>query len=176
MPATFTYTKPIVELIAEDIVAALANVTRVNGYHVDVESVERTTREGVVVLDKKAYVMQGTPEPFPAQPVTHEDFYQPYAIWYFAIEPDGSSVPIDVRLNIIHADIKKHLLIDYHRVATDPYSEDNWDTPPYSNGLAVDTLVDPAPSYIEDQNSQLVGVIVECRCHVRHLYGDPFSR
>jgi hypothetical protein len=170
-----TYSKPIVELVAIDISQAVAEVELDNGYHVDVDSVEvvgqvnaieRQNRLGAKPIDEKAILIQVEPEQIPLDQAAlgHEEVWQPFEIWYFALNSDKSSNPIDLRLNMANADILKVLTTDDARN----------DFPSWARSGYAQQTVARAPGYLY-QDDQLVGICVNVACHIRTLYGDRFS-
>lgn len=152
------YTKPIIELAAENVAAVLATITQVNGFHVNLGPIERQTRVGNIPDDEKVYLIQDVPRPVDSPALGHEEWYVPFAVWIFTIDPDASKLPIDARMNMSHADVQKALVADYTR-----------------GGYAIDTLF-KSPGYIQDDAQQIVGIIANFEVYLRTIYGDPYSQ
>jgi hypothetical protein len=170
-----TYTKPIDELVAIDISQTVAEITLENGYAIDVTSVEtlgqadaiqRQNRLGAKPIDKVAVLVQDEEETIALADCAlgHEEWWQPFEIWYFAINPDGSTNPIDLRLNLAKAEITKALITDTARN----------DVPSWARSGYAQQTVARAPGYIY-QDDQLIGVCINVAVHIRTLYADRFS-
>jgi hypothetical protein len=177
-----TFSKPIDELVAIDISQTVAEITRDNDYHIDVSSIEmvgqidaieRQNRLGAKPIDQKAILIQGEEEPIALEncALGHEEWWQPFEIWYFAINPDNSSNPIDLRLNLAKADITSALITDAPR---NPPAPATAGLPSWARGGFAQQTIARAPGYIY-QDDQLVGIAINVAVHIRTLYADRFS-
>jgi hypothetical protein len=154
-----TVALPIVELVTQSILDALAEVTIGNGYQQNLQ-VGRVWKGGNPPDDLVCIVCELDDETDEqAAPELAAAYIQPYAIVILAFESEASTYPIRRRLQIAAADIHKALMGDYQR-----------------NGLAVDTKpgrhswIDNAAAY-----GAMDGMVFEWRVEYRFNLNDPYQ-
>ena len=155
-----TYTKPVVELITLDILSTLATITKANGYYNDIGTIERHNRLGNVPADLKCIVFQEDPTEVQEPALMHKEWNQPYSLVVFVIEPDQSTRPVDMRINLIRADIEMAL------VTGTSYTR---------GGYAIDTVIH-APEMFDDAKGQLSGIVLHCEVHYRTTFDNPSAQ
>lgn len=153
---------PIVEQIAENIVADIAAITEANGFNQDLlpkrplrldfeDFKTQTDRTVLVVQDNPVFAVEddgrlhGNPMKL--------DWAQPFVFICFVRNSDDDNEPIDTRMNRIKADIEKKLQEDTTR-----------------GGLAYDTKI--MPSERMDKND---GILVGALVFYRVAENDPYT-
>jgi hypothetical protein len=146
---------PIVEQIAQHIVASLNNISVAGGFHNDVV-VERFRRQGQRARDNLLVVMQGDEAAADDSPPQGRlEWVQPYAVICYVTEHESGDA-IDQRINTIRADVQRALLID-----------------PKRDGLAIDTLLRPSEIFPPEAGGGFSGVTVFIDVHYRVEFADP---
>lgn len=150
---------PIDEQIIQNVVSTIGIVTVTNGFANTITSVERPNPGiGNVGKNLAAVVYQGNPEPIEDSIQTGREWMHPINILITVVESEGSSTPIDQRINSIRADVEKALMADITR-----------------GGLAIDTLV-RAPQLgdiLITAHQGEVTVVVDVQ--YRTLWNDPYT-
>lgn len=154
---------PIVELITQNVVTTLSAITTGNGYQQTL-TVERYNKvSGNNPSDKLAVVRQLAPTRVGEDDDTEGSIWwmQPYEVDVYLFEPEGSSTPIDQRINRARSDIEKRLLIDANR------GDDG-----SNNALAQDTRIDDPELWEE---GPYFGVTVRFTVKYSTAHGDPYA-
>src|SRR3972149_2606913 len=109
--------EPVIELIAENIFAAINEIKVVNGFSCDLTAVrpkmidfsDVTPRDGTVLIyqeDEDRAENEGT--------LTNE-WNQTFNIVSLVLQSDKSQTPMDIKINRVRADIQKKLMEDDSR-------------------------------------------------------------
>lgn len=146
----------ILEQIITDIVDTLSDVTIVGGYYHDLE-VEVGDGTGTVPRDSLVRVVVGDPIPLENSAHGFDEFHLPVGLAFYAIEGEGSAVPISTRLAQGAADIRKALAVDLHR-----------------GGFAINTLLTREKDDYQTE-VQPAYVLIKPFIHFRTLYNNPSS-
>jgi len=156
---------PIVEIIVNQIAAALARITTANGYQVTVAEVYRPTKLGGHdrggVGNYRIALTLPEPEPAPeldicgAEPV--KGWMQPVMMDLLFRPSDASTTAIEQTLNVFKADVVRCLFAD-----------------PQWQGYAVDTEMTPGQTWI-DQDSGECGVSALVEVSYRIKENDPYQ-
>jgi len=158
---------PVVEQIAQAIVARIGGVTKAAGYSLDIGSVRRPTQrwqlehfdhlDAIIVQDDRSRLaesdLQGNPPAIA--------WVQPFDIMLIVRQGDTDSTPIDQLINQFEADVAKC-------ITTPNATWHSW------GGLAINSeLSDPA-SFTNDDGS-IEGVAMRLNVHYRHSEFDPYT-
>jgi hypothetical protein len=158
---------PVVERIAEKIVARLEQITKANDYNFDVAGVVRPTRLGGFTPEHLLIVVeQGDPEP-PKDPQTEgnpllQEHYQPWLIKLFVRPSDQDDSPVDTTVNIFLADAI---------VALTDSEENDWHS---WDGLAINSWFAEPEQFVSNDGSH-EGTTLPLLVHYRHPENDPFT-
>lgn len=156
---------PVVELITQNVEASLRGVRKSAGYNVDL-IVERELQYGNARRNNLAVLMQVETER-QDQLTTPENriaWMQRYWVECHVVEPEGSAVPVDQRINVIRADVEKAIMVDFRRGTTTGAIA----------GAVVDTYIRD-PIQVLDEQGRWEGVIVVFDVHYRTKYEDPYT-
>ncbi len=148
--------KPVIELIALDLLETLCGVTVADGYSFDAIP-ERYKLHGNSPRDLLCVLSQGVPVEDP-NTNANKTWIQPFSIDIYIAQGEDSKTDIDQLVNLRRADIEK-------AVTQDPYRSD----------LAFDTNV-RAPELFEATNGSFAGVTVNIEVKYRTKETDPFTR
>lgn len=153
-------TYPIFELITQNIVETLTNVTLVGGCGEDL-IVERSNRRGNKLQNGLVVVHLDNPTKNETLTETAEgriDWVLPYVLEAYIVDSEGSPRPADQRVVMIWADIYKAMMLDFTR-----------------GGYAYDTVPVP-PVWEHDEQGRWQGVQVNFDVKCRTMYDDPYTR
>lgn len=152
---------PVIESIAQNVLAAISDITVANGYNQTLTAT-RPTRIGYSLdnppNDLDAYIRQNDPTKDDNSPLGVIDWTQPFQVDVFVIDSDSATTPIDTRLNAVIADIQKKIIAD-----------------PTRGGLAINTTLDE-PGLFYDADTRWAGVIVEFTVRYRVNDTDPYTQ
>src|SRR3954464_914005 len=122
---------PVVEQLAEKIVARLVDITTENGYQHDVAGVVRPSRLGgvlpkdlLIVIDQGDRYKAEDADQTESNPLVCE-YWQPWELNLYRRTSDSDTTPADRLVNLFQADVEKAL--------TAPDNWHDWD------GLAVES-------------------------------------
>ena len=151
--------EPVIELIAENIFAAINEIKVVNGFSCDLTAVrpkmidfsDVTPRDGTVLIyqeDEDRAENEGT--------LTNE-WNQTFNIVSLVLQSDKSQTPMDIKINRVRADIQKKLMEDDSR-----------------GGLAITTIL--GPSTIFNAGEGFAGISITIIVNYRVSETDPYTR
>jgi len=152
---------PIVEQIAQALVARLETVSVAGGYETDVARVARPTKTGGYPLEDRLVVLL---QDDPAEDADLEGagslkaWVQPFRILCFVLPSDTETTPVDTRINTLRADVEKAVRVD-----------------PTLGGLATDAVI-RAPEGWTVRDTAFEGVTVNVDVHYRTAEDDPYAQ
>ena len=152
-----TEDSPIVELIAQDLLATVNGVTEANGYLQTLTAVrpKRVNAEADITGDLCVLIEQDDPEQVGVNGNVQE-WRQTFAVQAFVIDSDAATVAIDTRINFVLADLLKAIMADHTR-----------------GGYAIRQEIGDIDRFIYAGYS---GVAVSLEVHYRTTYGDPYTQ
>ncbi len=151
-------TKPVIELIAENIETVINTVSIANNYNQNLTA-KRPRRVDFLNdawnnLD--VIIQQADAEKIGEQPYGCEEWYQNFMIIAIVVGSDTDSFTIDTQKNQVLGDIEKALMVDAGR-----------------GGLAIDSEVTGRNFIIDDEAG---GAALTFRVHYRTKLGDPYTQ
>lgn len=144
----------ILELIAQNILQTLNDISTGNGYSSNIVA-ERWTMKNRI-RDNLVVIQQLGPSKLQA-PHQHLAWLQPFELIGYTEEPEGSTTPLDQRANMMWSDIVRSLREDVTR-----------------GGYAIDTIIDEPDPF--EQTGPHVGIVTRITVHYRHLENDPTAQ
>lgn len=150
---------PVVEKIAADIAAKIAEITETNGFNQDLVPI-RTTRveyDNQAPVNYTVLIVQEDEDDWDEEPNTTKAWEQPFALQAVVLESDGASTAIDILRNRVRADIQKKLIEDTKR-----------------GGNANDTII--LPSNLFNNGKGFTGIQVNILVRYRTKIDDPYTR
>jgi hypothetical protein len=157
---------PIIEKIAQDVLAIIQTATITNGYNANY-TVERRNQRADAEKDNHVIIHQMYVDSLQDNAgddvVGGRTYRQTFWLHTYVVESEGSSTPIDNRINIARSDIEKVML-------SDPQFLDSARLTP--SGTVIDTRIMP-PETWDDPRYEGITVVVEVQ--YRTAYEDPFK-
>ena len=154
---------PIVEQIAQEIDARIAEITTANGFNQDLTPLRptRLNLEGdVAPTDGTVVILQEDPseddENSTDGNAAIKAWVQSFSLAAFVIASDATTTAIDTRINQVRADIEKKLTADITR-----------------GGLAIDTRIRPPRMF--NEAPQATGIVINVDVHYRTREDDPYT-
>lgn len=150
---------PVVELIALDIAAKIAEVTIGNGFHQDLITVrdKRVAYRDQAPVENTVLLVQEDEDEWGEQPNTTKAWEQPFALQAIVLDSDSDSTAIDIKRNRVRADLQKKLMED-----------------PTRDGNANDTVI--MPSILFNDGEGFSGIQVNILVRYRTKIDDPYTR
>jgi len=148
---------PVSELIADNLVSTLGQISVAGGYHNNVSAVVRRKQFGQPTANKLVVVNLGDKELNEANnPLNGRiTWLQSYWIDFYLIEPEAGA-DIDEQINRAVADVETVLMVD-----------------PFRGGYAHDTFPSGAVIFPDEEGGQIAGVSILVRVRYRTLLTDP---
>jgi hypothetical protein len=150
---------PIAELITQDVLAALKQVSKVGGYSVTLKP-ERFKKGGLNSDSDVTAILSFHDDQAASDadtPLNYTAWLRPYWVLVYIYESDESDTPYDQRVDCVIADIGKAVMQDVTR-----------------GGHAQNTWM-REPVRFDDPNDS-TGVICNFDVLYRHLEDDPYSQ
>lgn len=150
---------PIIESIAEDIKAAVNDITVENGFNQTLIAIRprRNDFSDVSPDDLVVLIKQADPEVNENAAIDTGDWLQPFAIMAIVLDSDDASASIDTRRNQVRSDIEKKLTEDVTR-----------------GGYAYDTVILPPAEF--DDGEGFTGICVRIAVKYRTKFDDPYTQ
>jgi len=152
--------KPIIEIIAQNILDAINQITTANGFHQDLSAYRprRNDFADVVPQNGTVLVVQSDEEDVEGAYGTDE-WRQSFVLMAMVIDSDKATPQetIDTKINTIRADVQKKLAEDVTR-----------------GGYAIDTINRGSALFADGPKFTGVAIVVEI--HYRTKNNDPYSK
>lgn len=159
--------KPVIELIAENLAAAINEITAANRYNYDLRAVrpkridysdpENPTIDGGAFEDGMVLIEQTTEDPVEEGAQCAQTWDQTFVLQAFVLNSDFDNSPRDTKINKVRADIQKKIMADVRR-----------------GGNALNTTL--GSSVIYDAGEGFAGIAIEIVVHYRVKYDDPYTK
>ena len=151
--------EPVVEIIAAEIAAKIAEVTTDNGFHQILVAVrdKRVAYRDQAPVEYTVLLVQEDEEEWGEQPNTTKAWEQPFALQAIVLDNDSDTTAIDIKRNRVRADLQKKLMED-----------------PTRGGNANDTIV--KPSVLFNDGKGFSGIQVNIVVNYRTKITDPYTR
>lgn len=156
-----TLGEPIIEYVIADVVSVLQGVTRSKGYHQDLEVSRPAPAQGKAFIDGCAIVYLGDRVQEHDAPQQYEQWLQIVSVYFHVIEAEGSTTPIDTRLN--------RIVGDACRALTENASIRQ------RNGFAIDTWPKQITFEPTAMGANEGGATLDLIVQYRHTFGNPFD-
>jgi hypothetical protein len=162
---------PVEERIALQIAFRVAQVSKVNGYQVDLAGVVRPKKlGGYTPQDRLAVLVQEDPDPdlTNAMPAEAEVRVQSFLIALFVAPSDRDATPVDTLTNLLAADVHK-------AVMTDPNTDAPWSWLADDEGQLAISARFLAPQSFQTKDGSFEGRVLDLSVRYAHVLGDPYT-
>ena len=144
------------ERILNNIETELKKISRANGYHEDIKSVQRWSQRGNSLLDVPAIIINAGPDDWENSPNPLVTANLTVYLDLWIRQPNDDKNPTDKLLNDILMDIYEALMADNTR-----------------GGIAHDTTIKSITPFETIEGEPHAGLIIEVLIHYRFYQNDP---
>ena len=145
---------PVIELIAQDVLATLAGVTVENGFNYTL-SAQRHSKAGDKRAHLSAVIVQEDPVEEPLKVYNTLEWRLVFSIGVFVIPSETDATAIDTYCNLIRSDVEKAMMVDRYR-----------------GGNALDTLI-RAPRTGVEEGLEYDCIAIQVEVNYRTAETDP---